>query len=363
MNDTDEIDLPELNVKIWNHTRMSTTYIQDEDLAKTIGLIMSTNDARWYPVKNMGIISIGAIDWREYTPVEQDLVKEVKLLLFLASIAKTGILDRGVNTGHHMATSENFDVLYQRFTPGQLDMATRGGFIVREWHAGYQIDEVKFYQPESTPKPMTFWSDQKLLNKMMRVRKRNKKVYNRILRATDAFMQANYNDEKLSHQARILLQTSAYEILFELNEGGQRKALKQYFRDNFVLPSDPLRTYRSERPVSSRFPKGYEIERRESIKVKWADSFYSLRNKIIHGGKVPGSSYLFENHQLHFDIARLFFVLGIKKEIGKLSYIKESNDRILWKNPPRPTDPFDLENWYIGFVYDVDIFEGLRIRF
>ncbi|KPK57048.1 MAG: hypothetical protein AMS21_12000 [Gemmatimonas sp. SG8_38_2] len=51
-------------------------------------------------------------------------------------------------------------------------------------------------------------------------------LFNRILRATDVFIGSYYNSHTISIPARILLQASAFEILLDLPDTGQRRQFK-----------------------------------------------------------------------------------------------------------------------------------------
>ena len=72
-----------------------------------------------------------------------------------------------------------------------------------------------------------------------------------------------------------------------------------------------------------------KISETKSIKVKWADRFYILRNHIIHGDVVLDPEFLFE-HQRHIDIATMFFVLLTKKLFNERLGDTIFYDRIIW---------------------------------
>jgi hypothetical protein len=167
-------------------------------------------------------------------------------------------------------------------------------------------------------------------------------------------MQSYYNDTKLSPNARILTMAAAYETLFDLPDQDQRKALKEIFERLFVLPDDPLVTFVSHRTGKKRTP----IRVRKSVKVYWANVFYELRNDIIHGSVVKPEAFAFRGKQRHFDIAMLFFVLGVKKLIAAAPGSRPTYDFIWWgKNGGLDDDDMAYE----GFLYEKgDLTEALH---
>ncbi|HSW37477.1 MAG TPA: hypothetical protein VLG37_03880 [Candidatus Saccharimonadales bacterium] len=351
MKDTEEVNFPGLNVKVWNYGKKADAYITDPDLRQTLDALMAINVSHRQTINDMGIISIGEFDGREFSDAEKALCEEAQRLLFIGAVSYSGVLDRGANTGHYMFTSENFSMLQQSFELNGERMGIESGYIVRKWDAGYKINEVKFFRPDYTPTPMMFRGNSKVISDLLKLRKYQKRLYRRLMRAISIVMQAYFNDTKLSAQARILLMASAYEILFDLPEEGQRKELKDCFNRLFVEPNDIKRRYSSQRRKSARCPNGYEWEI-ESIKVMWADKFYSLRNNIIHGSPIRPQDYNFSDKQGHFDISILFFVLGLKKIMGTTPQIKQTVDEITWKKTSDEVDLDEDEDDYEGFSYD-----------
>lgn len=107
-----------------------------------------------------------------------------------------------------------------------------------------------------------------------------------------------------------------------------------------MLPSDKVGTYLYETSP------GKTATETASIKVKWADRFYSLRNHIIHGTIVPLTDFVFE-YQRHTDIAILFFVLLVKKLLNQKSGSTIFFDEIEWSKFTNSHG-----NEHDGFVYN-----------
>lgn len=352
-----EVNFEPLGVKIWNYGLKAADYIPDPAQREVIDKFMNANIRHKRPVTDMGLVMIGdKFDFRAFTTEEKQLCQEVRLLLFLGSASYSSTMERGPNTGHYVATSENFSLIEQNFEFDGQYTSVRDGYIIEKLIGGYKVGEITFPTPDYTPNPISFRHDVKLISNMLRLRKTQKRMYRRIMRATELLMQSYYNDTKLSQPARILTMAAAYETLFELPETGQRKKLKAEFERMFAHKGDPMVTF------ISHYEKGKAVKVRKSVKVYWADRFYQLRNSIIHGSPMKPSDYVFRGVQRHFDIAVLFFVLAIKQMIGEKPGIKPTHDFIKWDKNGGKDDADDVE--YEGFIYDKgDLREAIHEAF
>jgi len=347
-----------LGITIWNYSKKADEYIADTALRTTIDGLMATNVAsKGRPITDMGIISVGNTDFRAYSQEEKALCAETALLLFAGSLTRGGVARRAANAGFLMATSENFTVVEQNFEPDGDGIAIQDGYVVRMLIGGYRANEVTFQRPYYTPSSADTTGDGRLIRDLLKMRTKQKRLYRRIYRALEMFRQAYFNDTKLTEESRILSITSAYEILFDLPESRQRERLKQDFQRLFVSPNDRKKRYKSQRG------SGVPVWETDSIKVMWADKFYTLRNKIIHGERLKRTDFVFCGKQRHFEIATLFFVLGIKKIIGSTSTIPDTTDEIMWEKYHDDNGEQDYE----GFVYSrldpiAAMLAGLRRR-
>lgn len=352
MVDTAEIAFPELGVKVWNYDLKANDYISDPAIRSQVDLIIKANVGRWYEVKNIGIISVGNIDWRKLTTEELEICREVRLLLFIRTIARTGTIERNPNLHHSLYTTENFMLTTQNFSVNNTEMGITSGFIKRTTDYGFKLAEVKFQRPDHVPQPLQFIGDKELLSDLLRLRKYQKKLYRRLLRAIEALSQGYSNDSGLSMSSRIPIITSAYESPFDLPEKNQRETLKNYFKANFTPTFQRKYRYSSKRSATRSV---WEVE---DLSVMWADKFYTLRNKIIHGAPLKASEYTFRGKQDHFDIAVIFFIFGLKKIMSSKPRMPNTIDEVHWKVPKERDDDWPV---YEGFVYvDLDMFRGIR---
>ena len=311
------------NVKVWNFKKKAMEYIPDEEIRNKVTSLLSINKYGNRVIEDMGILSIGDIDFRQATDEEKAVAKEIKLILFLSWIAQHNVRRHDANAGYLLATTENFELTYQNFQLESDVFNESAGYIVAFKVLGYRINETSFNAPPYVLRPLDVSFDDILRVALKSLKAEEEALYKRILRATDLLFESYYNNPYVSLNARILLLASAFEVLLELPIRNQRMHLKDIIEEKTKLPSDPIVTYSFETR-----PGDTQTETR-SIKVKWADRFYTLRNHIIHGDEVPDSEFLFES-QRHTDIATMFFVLLIKILLNERFGETIFNDKIIW---------------------------------
>lgn len=332
LKNQDELDFG--NFKIWNFDRKANDYIPNATLRSYVGKLIASNVTRKQPIKDIGVLTIGAIDFREFNDEELLLAKEARLLMFISYLSKVNILVTGANGDHYIATSENFTFVTQNFRPDSDHVAEQSGFIVRKLMSSYKVNEITFNSPSFLLTPMRFTLDGELIAHLLMLRKKQKRLYKRILRAIDLLFESYFNDPFLSLNARVLLQVGAFEVLLDLPEEGQRRVFKNLIHQYTDNTRETQVSFYSER-------RGSKVKEKASRKVKWADKFYSLRNHIIHGNVVPIDDFYFERKQRHIDISLLFFILIIKKLINEKLPRPYYFDTIDWKKTNYAIDDKD----------------------
>lgn len=269
-----------------------------------------------------------------------DIANEIRILLFLVIKSQNCTLGSGQNAGMYTATSENTLFTIQNFQIESNYIAERSGYLVSVGVGGYKIGDVKFASPNYILLPRLSW-DQRLLEFLQTIKKKNKRLYRRILLAADSLFTSYYNDPNVSEDVRILSQARAFEILCELPEIGQRKFLKEWINKFCSSGNERQLTYWYETRKGQRKSKD-----QGSLKVIWADKFYTLRNHIIHGDSIKPAEYVFKGVHRHVDIAVLFFILSLKMIINQKFGYKVFRVGIIWK---KIDDGFDK---YEGFKCD-----------
>jgi hypothetical protein len=173
------------------------------------------------PIRNIGIVTLGKQDFRQLSYAEFEQVQEARYLLFLCCLAKNST-QYGPNAGHAMFTAENFEVVYQGFVLDSDFVSERAGVLVTMQILGYKIGETRFTKPSYVNLPIRFSYDEKLLEALLEIKVDEPVLFRRILRSTAVFLESYYNSQSVDMGARILLQTVALEVLFDLPETGQR---------------------------------------------------------------------------------------------------------------------------------------------
>lgn len=324
MGDVPEIDLGFL--KIWNFKVLKDKYIPNEQLKNKIEIILSSYEEYFRgPIKDIGIVLIGDADFRIFDVAEKEKIRLARLMLFLSFISKTNTIPFNGNTGHAMASSENFNEIYQNFTLEENHMAERGGYVAPYMHGGFEFGKIKYIKPSFIPSPSRFDVDDKLLKFLLDLKNKKPRVFERVINATELLFEGYYNSHVVSSNARVLLQMSSLEILLDFPERHQREYFKNIIEKEAVLPEDKKYTHYSERP-NSKMAK--EIL---TLKGIWADLFYTLRNHIIHGLTPKNEEYVFKKKQMHTTIAFLFFIFFVKKQINKSLSKDIFEEEIHWK--------------------------------
>ena len=322
-------DVPEIDfgfMKIWNFKVLKEKYIPDEKLRSKIEKIFSSYQEYFRgQIKDIGIVSIGTMDFRVFTQEEKADVRLARLILFLSFVSKANTIPFNGNTGHQMASSENFNEVYQNFTLEDDHMAESGGYIAPYMHGGFVMGEIKHIKPSFIPSPGKFDIDANLFNSLLELKDKKPKVFERITNATELLFESYYNSHIVSINARVLLQMSALEILLDLSEAGQRKHFKEIIEKETILPEDKRRIHYSERP------NGKKAKEALTLKGVWGDLFYTLRNHIIHGLTPKNEEYGFMKKQRHTEIAFLFFILFVKKQVNKSLKKDIFSEEIQWK--------------------------------
>lgn len=317
-------------VRIWNYSMKTEEYIQDVDLRGYIDNIMGLNVHRGNPIRNIGIVSIGDIDFRPFSEDELHDIYEACIILFLSVLSYQMNL-KGNNVGFSTRTSENFRCVIQNFKLGDPHIAELSGMLVN-------IKNMDLISHVSINKPpyvvldqFTFSYDSKLLDNLVRLKKRKKGLYNRIIRASEIFRQSYYNSEDFSLILRMLFQMAALETLLELGQQ-PRKEFKDKVEQYCAISSD-------RRFIHYFAPQKRDLNR--TMKGKWAESFYQLRNRIIHGDKVKGKSFKFREKMFHFDLATMFFIILIKKLINENLRRKIFDEDIIWNKSEQTFEHVD----------------------
>jgi hypothetical protein len=309
-------------VRIWNYSTKADEYIRDVGLRTHIDKIIGLNVHRGTQIRNIGIVSIGDIDFRPFGEDELQDIHEACIILFLSFLSYQMRL-QGPNVWFFMRTTENFRCVIQNFMLGEEHIAERMGMLIKITDA-HLISNIAIHKPSYVVlNEFTFNHDLRLLDSLARLKRQRRRFYNRIIRASEIFSQSYYNSEDVSLILRVLFQMAALETLLDLGQQ-PRKNFKNIIERYCVLPHD-------RRFINYYVDRGRKIKDvNRTMKGKWAESFYQLRNCVVHGGRIKGKYFKFREKMFHFDIATMFFVVLIKKLINENLKRKIFDEDILW---------------------------------
>lgn len=310
MGEVDEIDLGFL--KVWNFDRQKTKYIADPALLTKVEKILATHVTQHSNVKGIGIVQIADNDFQPLSDKEVELVQQARAILFLSIVSANNTKIQDGNSGHSMMTSENFDATYQNFSLDDDYISERTGAIIPFMKAGFTLQKVRFQMPSFVPTPSRYDIDRSMFAGLLQLRVKKPKVFRRVVESTHIFIEGYYNASNFSDKNRILTFMSAFEMFFALpDDNKQRMHFKSKIGE--IANFDGERTY-------TNFHKGRsKPNSKEAItkKVLWAEKFYRLRNRIIHGEKITYDDFLFEKKQPHVQIALIFFIQSIKRQLER----------------------------------------------
>ncbi len=323
MNGIDEIDLGYL--KVWNFEKKKDEYIKDNTLKTKIERIFATLITHHGNVRGIGVIQFPNNNFQPLSQQEHELIQQARATIFLAFVSENNTRIPNANSGHSMATSENFDVIFQNFTLEDDYVAETSGEIIRFSKGGYTLDKVRFQIPSFVPTPSSYHYDQEIFSELLYLRTHKPKIYRLLINSVQIFMEGYYNSNHLSNKARILLYMSAFESIFSIPESQQRK--------HFKASIEKISSFDDEKKYVSYWDKKSNPKSKEMLSKKgiWAEKFYLLRNSIVHGDSVKPESFIFEKTQEHIHIALLFFVLAVKKQFEKSRRGFYCNYEIRWK--------------------------------
>jgi len=250
------------------------------------------------------------------------LIEEYKILLFISSVSACNI-NITKYSGHFIATSDSFSVVYQNFDFESEWTGFTAGGIIRNNSVGYKIDELIFEKPPFVRvNELSFDID--LFKCLKRSRKISTTFYRRITRSIESLMQGYHNSDDISNDVKILSIVRAFEILFDLPEREPRKYFKDKIEKYCQLVNERKYKYKFKVIKSLKESQG-------SIHQIWADRFYILRNHIIHGNSIKSNEYVFRGVS-HINIAVQFYIVALKNLLNELFDKKYFYDVIRYKN-------------------------------
>lgn len=325
MKDLERIPFPDLGVEVLNYGKIKNNYTDNKEFLESFGPIMNAHNyiqmGESEVINDMGIIAlINSGQSKIKLLQDRGIANEVRLRLFVDGIYTTIVRKKDNCNNIDILLSDNFDILVNN-----TEFAgTRFGGVIEKIDVDIDYSNIKIVRPPYVMNPMIFRLNGRMLKLFSDLSAKNKTVYTRILKSIENVAHALYNNENISENSRILLMIMAFNILFNIGGNNEdRKVAKDKIKKYFGLEDDDEITYMRDE----------DEEETGTVKKEWANSFYKLRNKIIHGNEIKKEDYLFKNKQRHLDIAILFFVVGIQKVIEhELNDVGELTDDVVYED-------------------------------
>lgn len=315
------------DIRIWNFERKGKEIVTDPELYKKISALLGVNYEYNRQIKDIGVVAVGELDFRELTSTEMDNIGKAKYTLFIAALAKMNMIPTCAdNAGLYICTSENFELVVQNFQLSQDGIATSTGYIVNiSSYIGKTSEKIQISAPRHLNRFSRLRLNGEILTKLNLCKTNDEILYNRTLRAVEQFMESYYNSDNVSKKARILLQASAFETLFDMEDSTDKQT---DFLHNVKLHT---------RAVNSKT--------REKLN-SWAMKYYDLRSRITHGTKTGADTFSYHS-QRHFDIATIVFILCMDSILSNDANEEQYPARISWEK----CDKCERDVSHSHFVY------------
>jgi len=306
-------------VTCWNFKVEAGSRVASAQHRERMAAILRENTRAGKPIEDIWILSTSGKECYELSDRDETVISETRLLLFLSFLAQSNI-SAGNNAGMCMVTSENFSLIHNTFDLSRGRGSYVGGGIVRVTSGGRTTSyEAPLYV---IPAPMA-QLDCELLKRLLLLRNRRPRLFRRVVRAAHALLNGYYNSPEVSDDTRILSLARAFEILLDLPEKQPRK----HFKALIGRYSSGVK-HRTYSYMSARGPA--RVKEQGTRPVIWADRFYMLRNKIIHGDALRDADYRY-HRQSHVYVATWFFLLALKSLLNEQWRQPAFHDRIPWK--------------------------------
>lgn len=305
-------------------------------------------DHQGKPVDTITICSHGSINFQTLTTEEySDLRSAVDILIFSTIAPQTKNAMCANNRSMGPPSVEVFQLITQNFNPEDDYIAVRAGSVLS---GGWKIGEISFPKPWSTGGSFGT-PDRELIEGFNKVFDStfSRDIRERLFRSLEWFRLAHVENDEVSPLSKIVMMTTAFEILLQFPREGKRRYFVDYMEKN--IASDTFNK------GSRTTDKGKTFQL--SLAGCWAWDFYDLRSHIVHGDHVNPDQLKYEtSHRdwlTHLIVADLVFWECIKRELFNQKCIGDNVREcakkfdILFPNEPEGISENPLANWFLGF--------------
>lgn len=313
-------------ISFWPFGDKQNEYIQDTKIRDRLNKIFETYITTCgQKIDSFTIASTGIIDFHRFSQAEIDSLEQAKYILSFICIEKNNKrrFEPREKKGSYVnwCTADNFEIVFQNFELEKDFIAPRSGAIHSITDC-IPLEGAKFTLPTWINNHFVIDYDPSLLSALelcLDMRDSNPDCQ-KIIRSLEWFYDAYKNSHDVSHKTRIIMLSTAFETLLDLDDN-----VKYGKKGDFCIKIDGL-FGNKEKPETKKLTiiktkKGTATENLTE-KQRWAVNFYELRSDIVHGDEIPVQRLYYGNKLRHFDVAELFFIMSVKK---KLEIIPECN--------------------------------------
>jgi len=315
---TDEIRFD--NLRIWPFHKFSCKYISDISLRNHIGKILSTYTyIGGKVIENPAIITNAEYKFPNIYSKSIQRIQYLKRAFLIPCMLEM--------LPWSFITSDNFSCYYQRFQIGEDRISPLAGAIHPIQTGGYNIKKIKFQKPGYIHLPnKPIGINIPVLEALFHIYRTQNDGLDKvnIVNSIQPFFYAYMNISDIGIHSRILNLIMAFELLF-----GDASGNRENFRNNILkytnqIPnSEPRQLYPI---INTRTGVQFKKIKLSFIEI-WAEEFYKLRHKIIHGTIPTKEDFIFKDlngciqqHDPHFSIGVNVFIVCVLRKLIELKY-------------------------------------------
>lgn len=261
------------------------------------------------PVDGVAIVTTDA----SFEPLSKRLIEQaraaVDMFVFAAIAPGVAAGVRSDNPSLGPPTADAYKLFLQRFDPSDDTIAVTVGSST---HVS-RVERMVFHKPLDVGASAGF-PDHHLFQGLARLLTRKVKadVRKRLCRSLEWFRLAHAGGDDVSLFSKAVMMATAFEILFRIPEGPGKTR-------NFITAVEKQLnrqdTLKATRTVSR---KAKTFDRTQTLPGWWADDFYDLRSRVVHGDPVDVRRLRYERWISHLIVADLVFWQSLVQELRTL---------------------------------------------
>lgn len=270
------------------------------------------------PVNSVAILLKEGCDFRPTVRLPHEHPVAAANVLLFSIVGPTVIAAVSANNRSvSPPTANRFELLQQNFRPADADVLVRSG---GSSHVA-NISKITFPQPWDLGGSACYPCEE-LLNGLGRLFDPtfSNDIRTRMFRSLEWFRLAHMGDETMSDLSRAVMMATAFEILFQIPDGpGKTQHFISAIESRIVQLSSLSETRQVAIKIGKK--KGQLQSVTHTLPGWWADKFYDLRSRIVHGDDVIPEQLRYEGWISHLIVADVVLFQCIKQELFGLGLI------------------------------------------